>query len=86
VAAKAVRVGACEFGVYIHDECGPALAVVAATIEEMCTWSATQLGFLRQRSIEQGKTPEEVDALLASMQTGPTAATSPFAEPSSKES
>jgi len=44
------------------------------------------LGFLRQRSIDQGKTPEEVDALLASMETGPTAATSPFAEPSSKES
>jgi len=41
VAAKAVRVGACEFAFYIHDDCRPAMAAVAATIEEMCAWSAT---------------------------------------------
>lgn len=34
--------GACEFAFYIHDDCRPAMAAVAATIEEMCAWSATQ--------------------------------------------
>ncbi len=44
------------------------------------------LGFLRQRSVDQGKNPEEVDALLASMDTGSAAAASHIAQPSSKES
>jgi len=42
VGDKAVRVGACEFTFYIHDECHPAMAAVARAIEEMCAWSATQ--------------------------------------------
>jgi len=42
VAAKAVRVGACEFAFYIHDECRPAMEAVTGAIEEMCAWSATQ--------------------------------------------
>ena len=29
-------------------------------------------GFLRQRMIDQGKTPEEADEFLATMDTGPT--------------
>lgn len=42
VTTRAVRVGACEFPFYIHDQCRPAMAAVAGAIEEMCAWSAVQ--------------------------------------------
>jgi hypothetical protein len=42
VTGPPVRVGACEFPFYIHDECRPAMAEVASSIEAMCAWSASQ--------------------------------------------
>lgn len=40
--ATAVKVGACEFPFWLHEECAPQISSVAGFIEEACALAETQ--------------------------------------------
>lgn len=60
--AVALRVGACEFPFYLHEDCRNAMAPISGAIEEMCRWSEDQpegLLYLGSWSASAGEDPDD---------------------------